>query len=236
MLGESLSYPKAGDEWVKTVAIGGVLSLIGAFIFVTVLPVQGYFVRVLRSAANDEHEPPVFDEWGDLFVDGIKLFVVNLVYVGVPVLLLLLTAVFVGVGAVAVGNGAGSGVAAGLGILGALLAIVLLVVFVLALYLLPAALANFAYHDDLGAAFDLATVRQVAFTSDYFVALLLAFVVGITLGMIATILTFLLVGIFLMFYVQISVYYLIGRGYAKGLDLEPGGPAGTEAGAAAAVE
>lgn len=237
MLGESLGYPKAGDEWLKTVLIGGVLWLIGAFIFVTLLPVQGYFVRVLRSAANDEREPPEFDEWGDLFVDGIKMLVVNLVYVGVPMLLILFASVFVGVGLLAIGvEGGGAGVATGLGLLGALLAIVLVLVFVLAIYFLPAALANFAYEDDLGAAFDLGTIRRAAFTSDYFVALLLAFVVGVTLGLIATVLTFLLVGIFMLFYVQVSIYYLIGRGYAKGLDLEPGGPTGRDAGAAATVE
>lgn len=48
------------------------------------------------------------------------------------------------------------------------------------------------------------------------------------LGIIAFLLTFLLVGVFLSFYVQVSVYYLFGRGYAKGLSLEPGGAEGTE--------
>lgn len=234
MLGGSLSYPKRGEEWVKTVVIGGALSFVAAFIFVTILPVQGYFVRVLRSAANDEHEPPVFDDWESLFVDGIKMFAIQLAYVLVPFVLFVIAAFLTAGGAISASEGSGLG--AGVGLFGGLLLLVSVVVGLLAAYLAPAALANFAYTDDLGAAFDFGTVRRVAFTSDYFVALLLAFVVGITLGLIAAVLTFLIVGVFLSFYVQVSIYYLIGRGYAKGLDLEPGGPAGAEAGTAATVE
>lgn len=96
MLGEALSYPKSGDDWLKTVLIGGVLYLVGGFIFITLLPVFGYFVRVLRSAANDGHEAPVFDEWGDLFVDGVKVLIIQFAYTLVP-FVLLFAGLFVGV-------------------------------------------------------------------------------------------------------------------------------------------
>lgn len=234
MLGESLGYPKARKGWEKTVLIGGGLELLGALIFITFLPLQGYFVRVVRSAASEEQEPPAFDNWGDLFIDGIKMSLVHLAYVVGPGILL-----FVGLAVAAFGAFSGlqgSSLGTGLEIVGVLLALASLVAFLLAFYLIPAALANYAYRDDLGSAFDLGTVRRVAFTSDYFVALLLAFVVGITLGLIASFLSILLVGFFLWFYVQVSIYYLIGRGCAKGLDLETGGPAGVEAGSAGAVE
>jgi len=231
MLGEALSYPKSGDDWLKSILIGGVLTLVGAFIFVTLLPVQGYLVRVLRSAANDEHEAPVFDEWGDLFVDGIKVLLVQFAYALVPMAILFVGVLVAGIGAISATES--SSIGAGVGIVGAVILLVGFLLIVVVSYLVPAALANFAYEDDLGAAFDFGTVVDAAFTSDYFVALLLAFVVGLVLGIIAFLLTFLLVGVFLSFYVQVSVYYLFGRGYAKGLDLESGGGSDTEAATAA---
>ncbi len=42
----------------------------------------GYFVRIMRGDTS----PPELGEWGRLFVDGLKLLVVYLVYVGVMIL------------------------------------------------------------------------------------------------------------------------------------------------------
>lgn len=226
MLGEALSYPKSGEDWLKSVIIGGVLTLLGGFIFVTILPVLGYFVRVLRSAANDEHEAPVFDEWGDLFVDGIKVLLIQLAYAIVPFLILFVGIFVTGIGAISATEA--SGIGTGIGIFGVVILLVGFLAILVVSYLVPAALANFAYRDDLGAAFDFGTVIDAAFTADYFIALLLAFVVGVVLGSIGLLLSFIIVGIFVTFYVQVSVYYLFGRGFAKGLDLEPGGAEGAE--------
>lgn len=221
MLGEALSYPRSGDDWLKTILIGGVLSLIGGFIFVTLLPVQGFMVRVLRSGAERDHEPPVFDQWGDLFVDGIKVIVIQIAYLVVPMIVLLFGLFVSGIGVLSAAEGATG--AAGIGAVGALLLLVGGLLVVLVAYLVPAALANFAHEDSFGAAFDVGTVVDAAFTTDYLVALVLAFLVSLVLGGIALVLSFLIVGVFLSFYVQMSVFYLFGRGYAMGLDLESGG-------------
>lgn len=79
MFGEALRFPIAGDSALKNLLIGGVLGLLG-FLLVPAFFVQGYLVRVLRVAVDGGDEPPVFDEWGDLLVDGLKLFVVTLAY------------------------------------------------------------------------------------------------------------------------------------------------------------
>lgn len=215
MLGASLRYPTSGPDWVKTILIGGVLSLLGAIVVLPLLPVEGYFARVLRSAAQDESEAPVFEEWGRLFIDGIKMFVIQIIYIAVPFILLAIAIVGIAGGLLTEGNAASTVLV----VLGVLFVLVALLLSILALYMLPAALANFAYRDKFGAAFDLGTIRRAAFSSDYFVALLLALVVGIVLGTIAAILSLLIIGIFLVFYVQVSVYYLFGRGYARGLGL-----------------
>lgn len=210
MLGDAISYPRESDDWVKTILIGGILSLLG-FLIVPLFLVTGYLVRVLGSAAADEPEPPVFEDWGGLLVDGLKALVVGLVYVGIPLAILFAGTFALGIGGAVAGGDAG----AGLGILGLLFALVMVVITAVAGYAVPAALTNFAYNDDFGAAFQFGDVVDTVTTGDYFVAWLLALVVSVVGGIIGNLLSFIIIGIFVLFYVQISVYYLFGRGYAK---------------------
>ncbi|MFB6205839.1 MAG: DUF4013 domain-containing protein [Haloglomus sp.] len=85
MFEEAINYPRKGEKNWTTVAVGGILSLL-SFLFAPVFLVLGYGARVLRHAAADPESEtaPVFDEWGDLFVDGLKQFGVAFVYLLVP--------------------------------------------------------------------------------------------------------------------------------------------------------
>jgi hypothetical protein len=207
MIGDALSFPRSGDDWVPTLLIGGVLTVL-SFLVLPAFILQGYFVRVLRAAATGQTDAPSFTDWGGLLVDGLKLFVVNLAYSIVLVVPYFALLFLIGFGS---DGGAGTGVL----VLG-----LSLVVFVLALvvgYFIPAASANFALEGEFGAAFDFETIKSAAFTSDYAMAWVLAIVVGIVGGTIGSFLSLLLVGLFVLFYVQVAVYYLFGRGFAKGL-------------------
>ncbi|SDM37050.1 Protein of unknown function [Halogranum gelatinilyticum] len=215
MIGQALSFPRSGDDWIPTLLIGGVLTVLGVLV-IPVFLVQGYFLRVLRAAANGETEAPSFTDWGELLVDGLKLFVVNIAYS-----LILIIPYFALIFAVGLGGNNGPG---------ALAAVLGLVVFVLALvvgFFIPAAFTNFAIEGDFGAAFDFGTIKDGAFTSDYATAWVLALVVGLVGGLVGAALSFVLVGIFVLFYVQVAVYYMFGRGFAKGLGRTGGGSATT---------
>ena len=224
MLSDALSFPRRGDDWLSTLLVGGVLTLLS----VLVLPafvLQGYLVRVLDHAARRERTPPSFTQWGALFVDGLKLTVANVVY-GLVVLVpltIVLGALLIIVpsgptpvdpGTTPVPPSAGSG--EGLLVFFALVALVVLLAIAVS-YLLPAALANFAIEGRLRAAFDVRTVIAGAFTSDYAVAWLLAVVVGLVGGIVGTALSAVVVGLFVLFYVQVVSYYLFGLGFARGL-------------------
>jgi len=225
MLSDALSFPRRGDDWLSTILVGGVLTLLGVFVLPAFV-VQGYLVRVLDHAARRERTPPSFTQWGTLFVDGLKLTVVNVVYglfVFVPLAILLGSLVaFLPSDPMTAEAGAGSpppaptGGGSGLVVFVAFLAAVGLFLLVVT-YLLPAALANFAIEGRLRAAFDVRTVFAGAFTSDYAVAWLLAIVVGIAGGLVGSVLAVAVVGIFVLFYVQVASYYLVGRGFAAGL-------------------
>lgn len=224
MLSEALAFPRADDDWLKTVLIGGVLSLLGFLIIPTII-VNGYLLRVLRAGVEGEGTPPKFEDWGDLLVDGILVWVVQFVYIGVPTFLLFIVAgSFAAVAAIGTSAAAGesAGVMAG-GAVALALGGLIMLLLVLAGYVLPAALANFARTGEVTAAFHLRTIAGAAFSADYFVAIVLVIVVSIVLGLIGGLLTIILVGIFVLFYLQMVVYHLFGQGFAGGLGLDQSG-------------
>lgn len=174
MLENALLYPRRDGGW-RTILIGGILILFG-FLIVPIIPVHGYTVRLLRSAALDVDEPPQFDDWGELFVDGLKAFAVGFVYIIVPyVLVLISVGLTVLVGEAVFGDGAA---VAGLSILVGLIAMVFLLVVACTI---PVALTNFAVEDRLGAAFEIKKIISAVFTRDYGIAVLLSIGVGLIL-------------------------------------------------------
>lgn len=229
MLGDALSYPLDDDSWIRTILIGGLLSLLTVFV-VPIFFLQGYYVRVLHGVTNDDPSPPEFSDWADLLIDGLKLFAVNLV-VGLVVFLAMgIVAVIFGAGSLlSAGMGGDPGAAAG-GIFAAFGAVgmLLFIAFALVLgYVAPGMFANFAREDSIAAAFDVSTVLAGVTTMEYLTGWVLAVLVAVVLGTIASFLSVILVGIFVLFYVQVVTYYLFGRGFADGLAEKRGGSTAT---------
>lgn len=213
MLGDALSYLKHSDDWIPTLLIGGVLSVLSALVLPAFV-LQGYLVRVLRGAAKGDRAAPSFTDWGGLAVDGIKLFLVDVAY-SIPLLVVWFAVFFItdvssAPGTPAAPNG-GPGVLTALGLL------LFLLLAVVTGYFVPAAHANFAIEGSLGAAFDIPTIVSGATTGAYFKGWLLAVLVGVVGGLAGVFLSALVVGIFVLFYVQVTTNYLFGRGFAAGL-------------------
>lgn len=229
MLSEALRYPLRGDARVRTILVGGLLTILS----VLVLPwffLQGYYFRVLRGVTNGDPDPPAFTRWVEMLVDGLKLFVLNVVVVAAVVVVQAAVGVAMGTGSLLAGRPPAAEPGAAGGALSVLGVFVLVGAIVLLSYVVPAMFANFARQDSVAAAFDASTVLSGVSTREYLLAWALAMVVGIVLGTIASLLSLLLVGIFGLFYVQIATYYLFGRGFAAGLAAEdrvspePGAP------------
>ncbi|SFR58623.1 DUF4013 domain-containing protein [Halogeometricum limi] len=214
MLGDALSYPRNNPDWIPTILIGGVLSVLGVLIL-PIFIVQGYSVRVMRSAAKGETSAPSFTDWGGLTVDGLKLFVISIAYALLIVIPIVAVTVVLGLGSTLADPTTGPSAAFGVA---TLLGFLVIGLFGLAIgYFAPAGYANFAVEDSLGAAFDVSTIVSAATTGEYFTAWVLAVLVGLVGGLLGGALSVVIVGIFVVFYVQIVVYYLFGRGFAKGL-------------------
>lgn len=213
MLNESLGYLQRSDEWVKTVLIGGLLTLLGGLVVPAIL-VLGYLVRVLRATMRGDEQPPEFDEWGDLFVDGAKAFVIAFVYGLIPVVL---GGLLVGVGAASAMGGDSAGAVVG-GIVVLVGSLVVLALSLLAAYVVPAATANYAREGSLGAGFDVGELRSTLVDGTYFTAWLTGFVIVVVASVVSGLLNVVpllgvLVGGFLSFYAVVSAYYLVGNAW-----------------------
>lgn len=150
MLGDAFEYTKDAlwGNWVRWLIL-----LVGTIIFPIVL---GYTLLVYRG----EPSPPDPQDWVAVFVDGIKLFIVQVVY-AIPVILLSMAinlAIFIPASVVVGPEGTGggpSGTAIGLALLLGLVQIVLSIAISLISII---ASIRFARTDDFGEAFNISAI------------------------------------------------------------------------------
>ena len=231
MIEDALRFPLKGDRSIRRLLAGGMLLsipfpvlFVGMLISPALLAVgvvlsalgtvvlYGYLVAVLRESVPADPTPPQFSGWGTLLGEGVLAIVIWLVYL-LPVLVpgVVYAAWLYVSGTTSLDNGP---TAAAL-FLAALAATVMMVV--VSYYFAPAALANYVHGKRVRAAFDVRTVVATATTKEYAVAWGLATGIYLTIGLIAGVLQFLLVGFFLYFYMIVVMTYLCGRGYADAI-------------------
>jgi len=220
MFEDALRYPAEGDDALTTIAIGGILGLLGVFVLPALI-VYGHLVRVIRAVSEGDDEiPPVFEEWRELLMDGLRALLVTLVYTLVPTLLLTIAVapVFV-ISSVTVNGDGGGGVTA----VGALILLLVLAVGVLgliavvaAVYVVPAAVTAFATTGRLGAAFSVSELRSIGgsgqFVTGWLVAVVISVLVGTLAGVVAATVVGALLVPFLNFYGNVAAAYALGAG------------------------
>jgi len=203
------TYPTNRADWIKTVLIGGILIFLG-FLVVPIVLVYGYVVQTMRGSLAGESEPPAFEEWSELAVDGVKAWVIAIVYQLIP---LIVASVTVGgaIAAIVGGGEAGLGGAA----LGVTISAILALVFG---YLAVAALVNFAREERLGAAFDVGVIKTVALSREFAIAWLVSLVAFIVVGIVTMIpLLGWLLTPFVSFYAAVVAANLLADGFARSM-------------------
>jgi hypothetical protein len=173
MLTDSFEYTKEAlwGKWEKWI-----LLIISAIIFPLFL---GYTMEVMRG----KKPAPALENWGKLFVDGLKLFIVELIY-AIPVIIL---AVLLG-GALflSLASGNTQAILAGLG---TFLVGMIIIVIVAVLIGLVASIGyiRFSRTDSMGEAFNfneiLSRIGKIGWGS-YFIALLIMVIVIVVVEMI----------------------------------------------------
>jgi hypothetical protein len=188
-----LRFPFDDKEWTNKALIGIVLAVVGIILWPLLLPLWGYGLRIMRQTAKGEPPSlPAWDDWGQLFVDGLKFILVYLVYM-LPILLICCCAYMAMLGPMALIPFAedapglfSGGMAAGYVFSYPLIGIGMLLVLFL-VFLALVAITRMVAHDSLGSAFQLGEVWRLARTGfgNYFMALVAFLGVSYIVGMIA---------------------------------------------------
>jgi hypothetical protein len=104
---DSLKYPLS--DWKKIlilgiilfissyVIIGNVITLtniaemcfLGVLGLMLVLLVYGYIFRIIKTSLTGVIKPPAFDDWIEMFITGIKVIIIGIIYL-IPVILILI--------------------------------------------------------------------------------------------------------------------------------------------------
>lgn len=162
-------------DWVPKVLIGGLFQLLGTLLIGTFF-LLGYYARLVRNVIGGAERPlPGWNDLGEYFLEGLKLFAVALLFMlpifGLVLLLVVPAAILEEAGA----EGAGA-------LFGCLFPLVIMPLALATAVVLPAALVRVAVFERFSAAFELGEVVGLIRRSG--VNYLLAIVVHILAGFI----------------------------------------------------
>ncbi len=80
IISDSIKYPSS--NWGKVLILGVIC--IACILVIPIFLVYGYVFRIIKATLAGMDELPEFDEIGEMFIDGLKIFVVGIVY-AIPV-------------------------------------------------------------------------------------------------------------------------------------------------------
>ena len=174
-IGDSFEYAKEGlvGKWAKWI-----LLIISCIIFPLIM---GYVMRIYRGVQPS----PELNEWGDMFIDGIKLFVVAIIY-AIPIIIVEFAVI--GSAGVAFLTALSNPMAdpnAVMALIGAVLFGVIILVLVAIIIELIAiiGMVRFARTNSFGQAFNFgaifATIGRIGIASYILALIVLAIIVGI---------------------------------------------------------
>lgn len=197
-------YAFRGDRAVDTLLIGGGLHLVAVFVpVIPIVVVLGYLVRTLEEISARERTSrfeslPRFRTTLSMVRTGIGSSAILLGYALPAAMTLLVTVTGLSNRSIApesIGFGTSTGF-----VIGSTTSLLLAVFF---LYLLPAALLNYARRGRLRAAVDLEFLQRAATDGGYFYNIVTGIVVGALLLTVAGALTGVAIGFFVAFYAEV---------------------------------
>jgi hypothetical protein len=76
VISDSMRYPTT--NWNRVVGLG--LLFLVSFLIIPLFFALGYLFRVIKASLAGSEELPEFEEWGEMFVEGLKVFLVYILY------------------------------------------------------------------------------------------------------------------------------------------------------------
>lgn len=93
-LKEMLEFPLKDKEWLMKIILGAVITIVPVLNLLS----MGYLLKCIHQGARGIQELPEWDEWVDLFKDGVLVFVILILYLLVPLVLGFILSLIPGVG------------------------------------------------------------------------------------------------------------------------------------------
>ena len=153
---------------IKKLLIGSLLGVIP----VVNLIASGYIIENARNALNKNKNLPEWDNWSDLFISGLAVAIISILY-SVPSILLFT----IGFGSILIRVLASQEITASIlltAIAGSALTILAgLLLLLVAMYVIPIAILNYIHNNNFSSAFHLGKIFRVAFTCKYLAAWLI---------------------------------------------------------------
>ena len=178
MVGDSFEYAKEAvvGKWNKWVMLIIATILLG-------LPLMGYVLKVLRG----EKPAPEVEDWGTLFIDGIKFLIVYIIWM-IPIIIV--WAILIGVGFAGAMTGDETAAMAAVGTMMVGLLVVFVLAIIIGLFAMIGAV-RFARTGSIGEAFNfsaiLATISKIGWVP-YIIAIVVLGVCGIVFSIVVGIL------------------------------------------------
>ncbi len=221
-IGKAFRFLFADPNWVVKVIIGTVLSWIPIVNFFSIGNAYRNFKKVLNKG-----EPALleWDDWGGFFIDGLKVFVIYLIYMIVPILLMFAGQGMIGSAMYKIAMGGSGG---GIMALGWIVYIIAIILSICLGIIMPMAVAYFAKNnEDFSAVFRfkeiIASVLKVI--GDY----ILVIVIAVGVGIVFAITFMIIIGFVLLpisiFYLMLVFSTLYGQAFAPAFDGAPAAPA-----------
>jgi hypothetical protein len=212
IISDSVMYPS--QDWKKVLILG--ILFITSFLIIPAFMVMGYFFRVLKGSLAGYDELPDFDEWGEMFIEGVKLFVVQFVYFLIPGIVILI-GVWASIASISVTDaGTMTNPSLFLGIMGVTAIIGIILAIILGLIAIIA-IANMALNNgEFGAAFRFGEILEkisMIGWGKYIIWYIVMIVIGLIGGIIAGLLNIIpiLGTIIALIIVYPYLYMLYGR-------------------------
>ncbi len=225
LVSDSLKYPSS--NWNNVVILGVLLLL--SILIIPIFLALGYTFRVIKASLADVDELPSFDAWGEMFTEGIKLFLVYVIYALPAIIIVLLSFISLWSSLTTltfISQTSGGNITPDMffSVLGvtALIGLIIAGLYMLVIFpIMAVAIGNMAYYDgELGAAFRfgeiLSTISEIGWV-DLIIWYIMMIVLGSILGFVGSIIGIIpiigWIAIILIVYPYIYLFY--GRAVAK---------------------
>lgn len=194
---------------LKKLIIGIIITIIPIVNFIS----TGYILECIKLTLKKSNKMPEWKDWGRLFIKGLGVVVISIIY-SIPVFIVLIltlgTAFLTGLFTYKVNHMVAMITAittAGLGL------ILTIIVFIIMFLLSSVAVIRYAEKGRFGAAFELSDIAKKAFTGHYFAAWLIAIVYAFIVIAILSLIP--IVWLIAFFIVSVTMWTIMADAYRK---------------------